>query len=99
MKGTKLFLLLGSISKEELSSLRKAVLSPSFNTNPSVVKLFDTLRKQYPHFDTSPRGKRKLYAKLFPKENYSDGKLRRLFTFLAQVVEKYLILQKISENL
>lgn len=98
MKGIKLFLQLKSLSKEEMKLLRKAVSSPYFNSNPSVILLFEKLRLYHPNFDESPRGKRKLFKKMFPNEAFNDGKLRRLFTFLSQVVEKFLIFEELEND-
>lgn len=87
----KIFQLLHCLSKQELKLLRKAVLSPLFNTNEQVVKLFDLLNKQHPNFDDSLAAKRKLFKKLFPKKGFSEPKLRQLFSQLTKIIEQFLI--------
>jgi len=87
----KIFDLLSCLSKQELKLLRKAVQSPVFNTNRQVVKLFDLLRKQHPHFDHSLATKRKLFKKLFPQQGFSEPKLLQLLSYLTNVVEQFLL--------
>lgn len=98
MKGTKLYTLLKSFSKEEIKELQKAVKSPIFNTNSTVTRLFERLRYQHPNFDASPKARRKLYKKVFPNNAFNDQKLRRLFTNLSQVIEQFLLLQSLGDN-
>ena len=98
MKGTKLFLQLQSLSKDELKLLHKAVNSPYFNSNPSVTLLFDKLRTQYPNFDESIKGRRLLYQKMFPNQAFNDGKLRRLFTFLSRTVDKFIVCEMLEKD-
>jgi len=98
LKNIKLYILLQSFTTDELKLLRKAVNSPYFNSNPSVISLFEKLKKQHPKYDKSPRGRRILYKKIFPQEAFNDGKLRRLFTFLTRIIEKYLVAQQVMQK-
>lgn len=98
MKGTKLFLQLKSLSKSEIKLLQKAVNSPYFNSNPSVILLFEKLKRQHPNFDDTPKGRRNLYKKMFNKEPFNDGKLRRLFTYLSEVVKKFMLHEALENN-
>lgn len=97
MRQRKLFRLLTALSPEEFKRCRKAVQSPLFNTNPTVVQLFELLRKQYPDFNSEQMGMEKLSAKLFPKKKYNDSKMRRLFSFLTRVVEDYLVYLELDQ--
>lgn len=98
MKTKKLYIQLKSLSVAEMKDLQKAVNSPYFNSNPSVTLLFKKLKRQHPDFDDSLRGSRVLYKKLFPDEAFNDGKLRRLFTFLSQVVERFIVAESIDRQ-
>ena len=98
MKGIKLYHQLSGLSKEEIKHLHKAVTSPIFNTNPTTTLLFKRLKYQHPNFDTSPKGRRKLYKKVFPNDIFNDQKLRRLFTNLSQIIEKFLLIQSLEDN-
>ncbi len=98
MKTKKLYLQLASLSDTEMKALQKAVESSYFNSNPSVTLLFKKLKRQHPDFDDSPRGSRILYKKMFPDKAFNDGKLRRLFTFLSQVVERFILAESIEKQ-
>ena len=98
MKGTKLYSQLAGLSKDEMKQLYKAVKSPIFNTNPTTTHLFERLKFQHPNFDSSPKGRRKLYKKIFPKNAFHDQKLRRLFTNLSQIVEKFLLFHTLEND-
>lgn len=87
----KLFLLLANLSKEELKVLRKAVLSPLYNSNKKVIQLFELLRPKHPTFDASQKAKEKLSKKLFPAEAFNDYKWRRVCMELTKVVEQVMI--------
>lgn len=87
----KLFLLLANLSKEELKVLRKAVLSPLYNSNKKVVELFELLRPKHPTFDSSNKAKEKLFKKLYPTEEFNDYKWRRVCMELTKVIEQVMI--------
>ncbi len=91
MKQNKLFQILKSLNSEEWRLLRKTVISPLYNTNPTILTLFEQLRKQSPKLDSSQKGKEKLFEQLFPAEEYNDLKMRRLFFELTKVAETLLI--------
>ena len=62
----KIFQLFACLSQGELKLLRKAVLSPLYNTNQKVVRLFEILRPLHPHFDDSVNARKKIFKKLIP---------------------------------
>lgn len=92
MKGGKLFVLLESLSPAEFKELKKVVTSPIYNTNERMLTLYSALKKSYPHFDSSSKGKEKLFISVFPGEVYSNHKIHRLMTDMTKVVEEYLFL-------
>lgn len=87
----KIFQLLGTLSKSELKILRKAALSPLYNTNQKVVNLFDILRPLHPNFNASLQGQQNVFKKLFPEEAYNESKLQWHFTKLTKVIEELLL--------
>lgn len=94
----KLFLLLASLSKEELKVLRKAVVSPLYNSNKKVVLLFELLRPKHPTFDASQKTKEKLFKKLYPLEGFHDYKWRRVCMELTKVIEQVMIHIDLANN-
>lgn len=98
MKGGKLFQLLKSLSPAEFKGLKKMVVSPIYNTNPTLGVLLGLLQPQYPDFDSSPRGKEKLFKRIWQDTSYDAYKLHRLFTQMTQLVEAYLLLLDQRQN-
>lgn len=98
MKNNKLTELLKIIAPKELKGLRKAILSPIFNTNNNLLIFFDKIIKYYPHFNLSEKDKKSLFSAVYPNEAYQDIKLRYLFSGLVKVVDHYIIYLQSNEN-
>ena len=98
MKGVKLFLILEGLTSLEIKELKKAVLSPLYNTNSRLVHLLNALRKYHPYFSHTAAFKEKIFKKTFPAEPYDDQKLRRIFSQLREVTEQFLIFQQINQD-
>ena len=97
MKENKLIQQLKLLSAEEFKQFYPFLRSTYFTNSKGVVKMFEWLRKFYPNFDAKQLNKATLFQKLFPKQTYSDIKLRNLFTKLNKILESYLI-QKYYEQ-
>lgn len=95
MKLAKLF---AALSKEEVKQLRKAIDSPLLNTNPRIVKLFEVLRPNHPNLNDEPIARKKIFQKVFPKAAFSEHKLRKLYSELTKIIERFLVYQTIKKN-
>jgi hypothetical protein len=82
--------LLSGLSGEELKEFGNFVKSPFFNKNKSVIKLFDYLKKQYPHFNEMKLNKSFVYKVIFGSAKYNDGFMRVLISNLTSLVKEYL---------
>lgn len=91
MSDTKLFKLVQVLLPSELMDFERYLAAPFINTNSDVVNLFAKLRKWHPDMDRPELTKERLYRKLFGKQPYNDGKMRKLMTQLTQLIEQYLI--------
>lgn len=91
MHQTKLIKLLKNITPSEFKRLQKGVKSSFFTTNPHIPKLYTYLKKYYPDFKNKKLEKTQVYAHLYPKQEYKDNKLRKLFTEFTQIIESFLI--------
>ena len=98
MKESKLFYLLKNLSKTEFKQFKKAVISPLFNSNSKVIQLFDLIKHQYPKFDNSQKTREALFSKLFPELPYNDLRLRRSFSDLTKVVERFMVFLEVEKN-
>ena len=92
MKGGKLFKLLATLSQAEFKALKKVVASPIYNTNERMMVLYNALKRQYPKFNSTQKGKKSSLRKVFPDEPFNNYKIHRLFTQMTQLLEEYLLL-------
>ncbi len=100
MSSNKLIVLLNALSKQERSRLRKFLCSPYFNERTDIVELFDALRE---HSCTSEKTlnaphKRAIWEKLYPNRPYDDLSLRRLFSDLNQLAQRFLVAEMRRQN-
>jgi len=98
MKEIKLFLILKSLSKEEMKELEKGVHSPIFNKNKRMILLFNALNYFHPKFEKSLDFKQKIFKKVFGKEVYNDLKLRRAFSQFKEIVEEVLVFLQLQKK-
>lgn len=90
MKENKIYRLFQSLKPNDVKQLRKEMDSPHYSVKPILKSLFRILSRQYPHFDCTESGKKKLFAKLHPNRPYNDLKLRRYFSNLTKIIIDYL---------
>lgn len=90
MLKSKFIDILKTFRPEELKKFRLFVTSPFHNKNMNAVKLFDLIRKFYPHFDAPLFEKEKLFKKLYPGKKYSDIVMRILLSDLLKLSEEFL---------
>ena len=91
MKDSKLIQQLQLLNALEFKRFSLFLKSPYFTRSKDVVIFFNFIRKLYPTFDEKKINKQYVFKKLFPKEAYSDIKLRNLQSKLSKIVESYLI--------
>lgn len=98
MQETKLVILLKKFEPEAIKSLGKFLKSPYFNTNPTIIKLWNHLEKYAPQFESNQLSQEKTYKKLFPKETFKEKKLRQLRSRLLKLVEEFLAIESFRQN-
>lgn len=92
MQEGKLIKLLKALSKEEFRNLEDYMDSPFFlKRNKDALLLYRAIKRQYPHFQSSVLLKRRVFKKVYPDQEYADGKMRNLLTKLVKITESYLI--------
>ncbi len=98
MQKSKLIKLLKSLNEEELKRLGRFIRSPFYGYNPNITLLYEYVRKYYPELNSSKLNREKVFAKLFPEEQFSWNKLKKLMTALSQLVEEFLITMELEQN-
>lgn len=100
MPGDKLISLLKVFSKYELNRFRKFILSPYFNEQEDVIRLFETLnqllRKGPDAIDAV--SKQTVWKTLYPKRSFDDAHLRRLSSDLSQLALRFLVEEARSKD-
>lgn len=89
LKEHNIVLLLKTISKTELQSLRKFIASPYFNTNDNVTQIFEEIVKFYPGFTKENFTKEVLYKKVFKEKAYNDANMRWMLSLINHLMEDY----------
>lgn len=82
--------ILESLTREEIKSFRRFILSPYFNRSPKVVKLYDCVIKYFPNFDHPKLTKESLHKKISPELSYNDLTMKRLLFDLQNLSEKFI---------
>ncbi len=104
MLSDKLTRLLASFSRPEMTRFRKYLVSPFFNENEHLVRLFDlvdvALSKVKPSKEEEVLnlGKKEVWEKLFDLAPYKDARLRRLCSDLTREAMRFLAYTELERN-
>lgn len=84
---------LKTFDKEEFKRFIDYVNSPFHNTNRSVIKLMDAVKKYYPDFENRNFTKEKIYRKVFSAKDYNDQVMRNLMSDALQLAYGFLTIK------
>jgi hypothetical protein len=90
MLNSSLMDILKALNPSELKGLSEYIHSPFFNKNRNVIKLFDYIYKQAPHFSEEKMNKEAAYRKIFGEGRFNDGFMRTLIFIITKLSEEYL---------
>ena len=95
--GTKLYLLLSSINKEEYKRFIKFLKSPFFNSTPSLIRLTTLLWGFYPEFDDPKLSKEYIFKRVWgAKKKFNSKTIRDSYSDLSKKLEYFMVLQKLE---
>ena len=89
---------LKTFSREEIKEFGMIVQSPIFNTNQSVIKLFEQIKKLYPEFVEKQTEKKLLFDKSFGKIRFDDSFLRMTVFRLMELAKEFMIYRNLQRN-
>jgi hypothetical protein len=89
---------LKTFTQKEIRDFSEFIISPYFNKNENVIKLFEILKKSYPDFEAEKIDKEKIFKKLFPGKPYKDSTIRLLMFYLLETVERFLAINRFSKD-
>lgn len=98
MKDTKLSEILLKLTKIEFRNLEEFLLSPFFNKNQNILKLYYILKDNYHMLSTGMIEQQEIFRQIFPKEKFDDVKSRKLLSNFTKLVEQYLIILELDNN-
>src|SRR5437773_648263 len=90
MLNSNLLELLSKFTVSEIKEFSEFVISPFFNKNENVAKLFNCIKKHHPDLNNKKLEKEYAFRKIFNNEKYNDGFMRTLMFNLGKLAEEYL---------
>lgn len=82
--------ILKHFSEDDISNFNDFAISPFFNKNKSVNKLFVELKKYYPNFESDNLKKENIWKKIYPGKPFNYGVMKNLIHDLAKLLEEYI---------
>lgn len=98
MKKNPIIFTLKSFSAKERRDFKKWLLSPVHNQREDIISLTDYFFYKNHLLDDKFLKKERVFAKIFPKEQYNDAKMRQTIHFLNKKIEDFLIYNELKDN-
>ncbi|MBP9192317.1 MAG: hypothetical protein KBF96_07185 [Ignavibacteria bacterium] len=98
MEYNKLYAILKTLTKEEISEFKRFINSPFYNQNPNVPKLFSEISTYHPDYNSLNLKGEKLHEIIFPGTDVNKGSINNLITKLISLAEKYLAVRAFDRN-
>lgn len=98
MENSKLISLLNTFNQMEWRSFSEFLVSPYFNKNKNVIKLYQYLKKQYPDFKKEKLHKEIVFSKIYPEEKFNNKSYEDLVYLFLRLAEKFLVNNRLNQN-
>lgn len=98
MHKSKIVNVLKTFSEEEIKKFSDFLSSPYYNTNQTLTKFYNALKKFYPDFEGSGASKETLYKKLFEGEKYNDQVMRNLSSQLLKLSKEFITAETFNKD-
>lgn len=90
MYNSSLVEIIKSFSSSDIKRFDEFLNSPYFNKKPTVIKLWDDIKRFYPEFDTIQLAKKDVYERIVPGKKYNYGTMKNIMFDLTKLAEKFL---------
>lgn len=90
--------LIKSFSREEMAEFRKFMNSPYFNESRKVSRLFEVIAPFYPEFESKRLNEKWIYKRVSPGMEFNRLTLKKMFTGLNQLLERFLAQKKFDSD-
>src|SRR5687768_244085 len=98
MRDTKLYKTLIQLSNPELNRLHRFIISPYFNRNEAIIKLFEWIKNDLKVKNDKEITKEFLWSTSFGSVKFNDGRFRKLQSDLLKLIEEYYAQQAFESN-
>jgi hypothetical protein len=99
MREGKLYQAIIQLNGHELNRLHRFILSPFFNRNDSIIKLFEWIKDDIKLIAPKSFSKENLWSVCFSsQEKFDDGRFRKLQSDLLKLVEEYYAQESFERN-
>ena len=99
MREGKLYQAIIQLTGHELNRLHRFVLSPFFNRNESIIKLFEWIKDDLKREKKENISREEIWAICFDKTvKFDDGRFRKLQSDLLKIVEEYYAQESFEAN-
>ena len=95
---SKYFRLIKTFTLEDQKSYESWLNSPWCNTNKTLIRLFEKVKKYYPNFDDPKLTKEKLFKKILPNGKYSDRRMNNILSEGYLAAERFITFQNLSKD-
>lgn len=92
MLNTTLIEILKTFSADEIKSFDDFIRSPYFNKKPTLVKLWDSIKKFSPDYNSNSLKRESIYKHMFPEKEFNYGVMKNLIYDFSRIVEKFIII-------
>jgi len=90
MYNTQTVEILKKLDKDELKRFGDFLMSPFFNNSSFIVKIYDTVKKEYPAFTGNSLEPEIIFKKLYPAESFKNTRIRNLYAEFGNLLRKFL---------
>jgi hypothetical protein len=98
MRGSKLIILLRTLTKKEFKDFQLFTASAFFNTNHQLLSFLGHLSKYHPAFDQEKLEKEQFFRLHYPGELFDDQKIRYLLSDLTKLLEEFITWQEYDRD-
>src|SRR5688572_16717901 len=99
MRETKLYSTLVQLDGFELNRLHRFILSPYFNRNDAIIRLFEWVKEDLKSPNAQQVTKENLWDICFSDEEpFNDGRFRKLQSDLLRLIEEYYAQESFEAN-
>lgn len=89
---------LKTFSRQDIKEFGLFIQSPFFNTNQSVIKLYEQIKKLYPEFEEKQTDKKILFERAFGKIKYNDSFMRMTVFRFFELAKEFLIHKNLQRD-